>query len=937
MKRAVLTILLLAVSASAFALPPVRVKGLIIDAKSGEPVVGAVIRLDKDYLWAITGEDGKYELDKIERGKYALNISCLGYVDIDKEVDIKADSLAMDFKLSVNTLALEEVVVTAETSKDNLNTTHKLGRNALDHLQMSDMSNISALLPGGKTINPDLTVSKPLILRSGGVDVGNAAFGTALEVNGVRMGGNADFSGLNGVGTRGVSVDNIESVEVMTGVPSAEYGDLNSGMVKIITKKGRAPVSVVFSVNPRTYETSISKGFDLGHNRGILNVSGEWARATQRLSSPYTSYTRRSFTVDYSNTFNKALRLEAGLSGNVGGMNSKKDPDAFSNEFIKVRDNSLTPHFKAVWLLNRSWVTNLTLDGSIFYHDKKSQMHEYKSYASSQPAVHSEKQGYYIADALPLNFYSDKIIDSKELDYNLSLKYSWLKRWNKFKSLLKAGLQLKSDGNVGTGEYYLDPSLAANGYRPRPYSYYPYMHSFGGFIEDNLGFPLWNTKFELACGIRYDKVYVKNTRYSNLHGFSPRLNAKWILNDNISIHGGWGITEKLPSFFILYPKQEYLDIQTFGFSYGDAGASSYVYYTIPYTIRYNPNLVWQKNSNSEFGADFRFKGIKVSVTGYCNITFDPYTTSSIYDVFSYNIMSLPAGYKVTPDVAVSVDPKTGYVTFKKPGEADVVSELKVEDKTFVESPMADNGAKIVRAGAELTVDFPEIKPILTQFRMDASYGYSQYVDDKDVYYYNNGRSHTKLKDRSYQYVGIYPGKAGVSNGCRTDNIDMNITAITHIPQARLVVTCRLEAALLRHSQNLSKYNRKDYAYTVGPESTRPTGGNIYDGNSYSAVNPIAYIDLEGNVHEWSVIEEHSSEYNNLILRSGNIYTFARDGYMPYFSANLSITKEIGNHVSMSFFANNFTNSRRFVKSFATGTSAIFTPNFYYGLTCRIKF
>lgn len=221
--------------------------------------------------------------------------------------------------------------------------------------------------------------------------------------------------------------------------------------------------------------------------------------------------------------------------------------------------------------------------------------------------------------------------------------------------------------------------------------------------------------------------------------------------------------------------------------------------------------------------------------------------------------------------------------------------------------------------------------------MDASYGYSQYVDDKDVYYYNNGRSHTKLKDRSYQYVGIYPGKAGVSNGCRTDNIDMNITAITHIPQARLVVTCRLEAALLRHSQNLSKYNGKDYAYTVGPESTRPTGGNIYDGNSYSAVNPIAYIDLEGNVHEWSVIEEHSSEYNNLILRSGNIYTFARDGYMPYFSANLSITKEIGNHVSMSFFANNFTNSRRFVKSFATGTSAIFTPNFYYGLTCRIKF
>ena len=91
------------------------------------------------------------------------------------------------------------------------------------------------------------------------------------------------------------------------------------------------------------------------------------------------------------------------------------------------------------------------------------------------------------------------------------------------------------------------------------------------------------------------------------------------------------------------------------------------------------------------------------------------------------------------------------------------------------------------------------------------------------------------------------------------------------------------------------------------------------------------------MHEWTVVEEHSSEYDNLILRSGNSYNFAKDGYKPYFSGNLSITKEIGNHVSLSFFANNFTNSRRFVKSFATGANAIFTPDFYYGLTCRIKF
>ena len=65
--------------------------------------------------------------------------------------------------------------------------------------------------------------------------------------------------------------------------------------------------------------------------------------------------------------------------------------------------------------------------------------------------------------------------------------------------------------------------------------------------------------------------------------------------------------------------------------------------------------------------------------------------------------------------------------------------------------------------------------------------------------------------------------------------------------------------------------------------------------------------------------------------------FNGDGYDPYFSANLSITKEIGDHVSVSFYANNFTNSRPFVASYATGVKAVFTPDFYYGLTVRLKF
>ena len=162
-------------------------------------------------------------------------------------------------------------------------------------------------------------------------------------------------------------------------------------------------------------------------------------------------------------------------------------------------------------------------------------------------------------------------------------------------------------------------------------------------------------------------------------------------------------------------------------------------------------------------------------------------------------------------------------------------------------------------------------------------------------------------------------------------MDANLTAITHIPEVRLIVTCRVEATLLRNSQNISSH-----AFTVSGNSLSPTGGDIYDGNSYTAVCPVAYIDLDGVRHPWTAASADDPALQRLILRSGNMYTFARDGYDPYLSANLSLTKEIGDHVSLSFFANNFTNARPYRKSHATGVSAIFTPAFYYGLTCRIK-
>ena len=914
------------------------ISGKVVDAKTGEPVIGAAVNVEDTGIWAISDENGTFFLPDIRPGDYAVQFSCLGFVDKRLSFVVKKDIPNLTIKLDQNTLALNSVVVTAERDKEGMNTSLKFGANALNHLQMSNVTDISALLPGGKTVNPDLTTDNAVSLRSGGLAAGNAAFGTALEVDGVRVGNNASFGSMSGTGTRNISTENVQSIEVITGVPSAEYGDLNSGMVRINTRKGLTPWNVTFAVNPRTYQASASKGIDLMKNRGVLNVSAEWTRATKKLSSPYTSYTRRGFSASYSNTFKNVLKFEIGATGNIGGMNTKNDPDAYKGTWSKVRDNVLRANTSMTWLLRKSWITNLKLDASVNYNDNRSQDHAYGSSASMMPAVHSELAGYYLADRLPVSYFSDKVIDSKELDYAASLKYEWFKKSGKRLSKLKAGVQWKANGNVGAGEYYKDPSVAANGYRPRPYSQYPFMHNVAAYVEEDYTFPIGKTSLQVSAGLRLENLFVKDTDYKNVSSLSPRFNAKWKIADNLSIRGGWGVSEKLPSFYILYPVQKYRDIQTFGFSHGDA--SSYVYYTQPYKMLFNENLKWQKNYNAEFGIEAYFLRTSVSLVGFFNKTKNQYTYQNIYTPFSYNIMSIPSGYTVPDNPEIRVDSQTGQVYMRGSNEEFwTPMATKVTDKTFFESQMPGNGDDIYRTGAELIVDFPEIAPIRTKFRLDANYAYTHYIDNTLNWTYRTGWSHTSLSNRSYQYVGIYAngGESGTFNGKESHSLDANLTAITHIPEARIIITCRLEMSLLSRFRNLSRYQGKEYAYNVNADGIESIGGSIYGSKNYTAIRPVKYMDENGDVHDFTDKEASDPAFANLIIKSGNAYTFSQDGYGAYLSANLSVTKEIGDHVSLSFFANNFTNSRMYVTSKATGVSAIFTPAFYYGLTCRLKF
>lgn len=69
--------------------------------------------------------------------------------------------------------------------------------------------------------------------------------------------------------------------------------------------------------------------------------------------------------------------------------------------------------------------------------------------------------------------------------------------------------------------------------------------------------------------------------------------------------------------------------------------------------------------------------------------------------------------------------------------------------------------------------------------------------------------------------------------------------------------------------------------------------------------------------------------------------FRKQGYSPYFSANLNVSKEIGKYLTVSFFANNFFYSLQKIKNWQTDNeeslfaSSQVTP-FNYGISFKLK-
>lgn len=956
-KRIILLLLIIGYGLSTTLAQHVIVAGRITDDDTHKPIAFATILMKENGYWAITGDDGSFSMKNIPVGKATLTIQCLGYATRQLTLDIIKDIPRLRITLKQETLKLDEVTVTAQRKNNESTTSYTIDRTALDNQQIVSVSDLSTLLPGGKTVNATLMNDNRMALRSGSQEGGNASFGTAIEVDGIRIDNNAAAGETAGASTRAISSSNIESVEIVTGIPSVEYGDLSNGVVKVNTRKGKSPFIVEGKMNQHTKQIALNKGFDLGHNKGVLNASIEHAKSFSNIASPHTAYQRNILSLHYMNIFMREsapLTLNVGVTGNIGGYHAEADPDNELDDYSKVRDNALRANFELNWLLNKRWITNLSLRGAFSTSDRTSESSAHTNSATTLAYIHAMNEGYFIAtnydsnpDAPvilgPTGYWNVKQYSaSKPMNWSLRLKGDWTRRFGKVMSRLMLGAEYTGSRNNGRGTYYDDLRYAPT-WREFRHDDLPTLNNLALYTEEKVTINTGKlSRMELTAGLRDDITMISGSDYGTVNSLSPRFNGRYIFWQNrrrhiitdLIVHAGWGKSVKLPSFQVLYPSPSYYDIEVFRSPSTANNTTVSAWYCRPSKAVYNPDLKWQYTNQTDIGIEMNIKGTRVSLSAFHHRTYNPYMATTEYTPFSYYYTPVSAleGLTIPTDGRTyAINPATGTVTVSS-ADGSTATVPNNERRFYQTNTRYVNASPLDRYGLEWIIDFKQIKALNTSLRFDGNYYY--YKSDDETLFASMHNSNTKMTGTGepYQYIGWYRGTNGttsaqtsIANGAISKTLNLNTTITTHIPKIRLVVALRIESTLYSYRKSLSNFD-----------------GDVYPEYYTTWDDPNTMIPF-AEKFLWAKDNDQTlyNDLQNLVVHPNAAYVMNANRISAYYSANLSVTKEIGDHVSISFYANNFFNNMKTVHSSQTDLdtslfSSSYIPSYYYGLSLRLK-
>ncbi len=302
----VICILLLLLTASVFSATTGKITGVISDADNQQPLVGVTVAIQGTSLGAITDVDGRYIVLNVPVGTYTVKISAVGYQTVEvTQIDVHADlatyqnqglsSSVTDLGKTISVVAENAMII-----KDKTTTINIIKAEEIQALPTRGFEEIIGLQNSVVRMNSNVDNAQ----RGGAAQKAN---GPSVNIRGGRpsevayyIDGISQQDPLTGLSTANISNNAIAEVSITSGAFSAEYGNVMSGIVNVITKSGgddyEGTVEVVTDnfggdnkkIYDHNYYTADVSGPIPGLENGYFSLSGGRTYLQDRTPSPVT-------------------------------------------------------------------------------------------------------------------------------------------------------------------------------------------------------------------------------------------------------------------------------------------------------------------------------------------------------------------------------------------------------------------------------------------------------------------------------------------------------------------------------------------------------------------------------------------------------------------------------------------------------------------------
>lgn len=854
--------------------------GYVYDRDTEEPIPFANIYIKDNERGTMSDVDGRYRLDFSSEGTFQLRISSIGYAVSDIVVNVNGSGRQMNFGLTPQSIALENVTVTAQYI-DKLGSDATIEKEALEYIQPTSIQDIFQLLPGGKLGSNNMQSRQLISSRQAGSDE-VTSFGMGLSIDGVPMqndGMRIQMSGFTGRGNvekegnisvntgvdlRTISTDHIESISINRGIASAKEGNLSSGTIRVIPKQGQSSLRARIKFDPLNKLAYIGKGFLLSKTLGTLYLGADIVQSASKIDLPRGAYNRVTAQANWNNKvtwFGKQLDLNIRGSYITSFNNNKTDDiietfDESYNTLYQRMMLSMKANIKLDWL----FVDQLEFLASADYSNDILEYNKYVINQSVRPLQQSIVEGESEGEYLPRTYHTFYRIDNSPFNVYSQLtatKFGNINNNINYKLLY--GATFNQTKNYGEG-VVVDPKrppYPSNSFiRPRSNKSIPAIANQAGYIEGKVRYKMGKHEMNTQLGLRETMMLNLPSSYK-LKGrvlFEPRMQLSYTydfgtenLNRSITLRAGYGIENKLPSADFLYPDKVYHDFVALN-AYFNEPEKRLLITNTKIQDPTNHDIRENKNRKTEFGIDLDIKDYQVSLTAFYE---------RMNGGIEYFTRYIPTSYTYYYELKHPVS--------TKPNKDDFYS---MERRTFMALNTPTNSSKVIKKGIEYRISIPKIESIFTSFEINGAYYNTTYTNGVPVMYYPS----MMQNNAPYPYVGIYDGYDKRHAEIFNTNFWMN----THIPKFKLIFTNFIQIVWI-------------------DKSRLSTDTDVY---------PDKYMDTYGEVHTLTP---------NMISSDNTFASLKRDFLSARYNElgkpislrmNLKLTKEFNRWLKLSLFADN---------------------------------